>query len=107
LSAFQVLQHRMAEMYIHKEQAKSMAYMAVLRTAQEDRTIRARAASAAKTFIGDKGRIVGQEAIQMHGGMGVTDEMPVSHYFKRLTMIDTLFGNADFHRRRFAELSTD
>ncbi len=105
LSKFQVLQHRMAELFIHKEQSQSMAYMALVRAGQEDRVARARAASAAKTFVGDKGRIVGQEAIQMHGGMGVTDEMPISHYFKRLTMIDTLFGNADFHRRRFANLS--
>ncbi len=105
LSKFQVLQHRMAELFIHKEQAQSMAYMAVVRAGQDDPATRARAASAAKTFIGDKGRAVGQESIQMHGGMGVTDEMPISHYFKRLTMIDTLFGNADFHRRRFAELS--
>jgi alkylation response protein AidB-like acyl-CoA dehydrogenase len=105
LAKFQVLQHRMAELFIHKEQAQSMAYMAVVRAGQDDATVRARSASAAKTFIGDKGRAVGQESIQMHGGMGVTDEMPISHYFKRLTMIDTLFGNADFHRRRFAELS--
>lgn len=102
LAKFQVLQHRMAELFIHKEQAQSMAYMAVVRAGEDDPAVRARAASAAKTFVGDKGRIVGQESIQMHGGMGVTEEMPISHYFKRLTLIDTLFGNADFHRRRFA-----
>lgn len=107
LARFQVLQHRMAELFIHTEQAQSMAYMAVVRAGQDDAAVRARAASAAKTFIGDKGRLVGQESIQMHGGMGVTDEMPISHYFKRLTMIDTLFGNADFHRRRFADLSVE
>ena len=62
-------------------------------------------AAAAKAHIGQKGRLVGQEAVQMHGGMGMTDELAIGHYFKRLTMIDTLFGNSDFHLERFASIT--
>ena len=65
----------------------------------------AKAASGAKAYAGEKGRLVGQEAIQMHGGMGMTREMPVSSFFKRITMIDTLFGDVDHHLDRFADLS--
>ena len=104
LSSFQVLQHRMAEMFIHKEQTQSMAYMAVVRAAAGDRREASRAASAAKAYAGEKGKLVGQDAIQMHGGMGMTREMPISSYFKRITMIGTLFGDADHHLDRFADL---
>ena len=104
LSKFQVLQHRMAEMFIHKEQTQSMAYMAVVRAAAGDGPEASRAASAAKAYAGEKGKSVGQEAIQMHGGMGMTREMPISAYFKRITMIGTLFGDADHHLDRFADL---
>ena len=104
LSAFQVLQHRMAEMFIHKEQTQSMAYMAVVRAAAGDGREASRAASAAKAYASEKGKLVGQEAIQMHGGMGMTREMPISSYFKRITMIGTLFGDADHHLDRFADL---
>ena len=104
LSSFQVLQHRMAEMFIHKEQTQSMAYMAVVRAAAGDGREAARAASAAKAYAGEKGKLVGQDAIQMHGGMGMTREMPISSYFKRITMIGTLFGDADHHLDRFADL---
>jgi len=105
LSSFQVLQHRMAEMFIHKEQTQSMAYMAVVTAAGGDAGETAKAASAAKAYAGEKGRLVGQEAIQMHGGMGMTREMPISSYFKRVTMIDTLFGDVDHHLDRFADIS--
>jgi alkylation response protein AidB-like acyl-CoA dehydrogenase len=104
LASFQVLQHRAVDMYVLAEQATSMAYRAAVLADAREPTERARAASAAKAWIGQAGRKVGQEAIQMHGGMGMTEEMPVSHYFKRLTMIDTLFGDHRFHRRRFAAL---
>lgn len=104
LSKFQVLQHRMADMFTLTEQAISLAWTAAVRAAADDPVERARACSAAKAFIGKAGRQVGQEAIQMHGGMGMTEEMPVSHYFKRLTMIDTLFGNRDHHQRRVSDL---
>ncbi len=104
LASFQVLQHRSVDMYVLSEQASSMAYRAAVLADAREPAERQRAASAAKAWIGKAGRKVGQEAIQMHGGMGMTDEMPVSHYFKRLTMIDTLFGDHRFHRRRFATL---
>ena len=105
LSSFQVLQHRMAEMFIHKEQTQSMAYMAAVRAAAGDGPVAARAASAAKAYAGEKGKSVGQEAIQMHGGMGMTREMPISSFFKRITMIGSLFGDADHHLDRFADLA--
>ena len=82
-----------------------MAMMATLNLADGDATARARGASAAKAKIGETGHFVGQQAIQLHGGMGMTDELDVGKYFKRLTMIDTLFGNTSHHRRRFAELT--
>lgn len=104
LSKFQVLQHRMADMFMDAEEGQSMGYMAALRADDADPVRRAHGVSAAKAFIGQAGRRLGQEAIQMHGGMGVTAEMPISHYFKRLTMIDTMFGNADYHLARVSDL---
>ncbi len=102
LAEFQVLQHRMVEMFAACELSRSMAYMAAVRIGDDDPAVRAKEASAAKVQIGTAGRFVGQQAVQLHGGMGMTDELPVGHYFKRLTMIDTLFGDVDFHLRRFA-----
>lgn len=102
LAEFQVLQHRMVDMFAACELSKSMAYMAAVRAGDDDAGTRAKAVSAAKVQIGKAGRFVGQQAVQLHGGMGMTDELPVGHYFKRLTMIDTLFGGVDFHLRRFA-----
>ncbi len=104
LSKFQVLQHRMADMFNLTEQSISMSWVSAVKAAGDDPLERARACSAAKVFIGKAGRQVGQESIQMHGGMGVTEEMPISHFFKRLTMIDTLFGNKDHHQRRYSDL---
>jgi len=104
LASFQVLQHRAVDMYVLAEQAQSMAYRAAVFADAREPAERARAVSAAKAWIGKAGRKLGQEAIQLHGGMGMTDELPISHYFKRLTMIDTLFGDHRFHRRRFAAL---
>jgi alkylation response protein AidB-like acyl-CoA dehydrogenase len=102
LSDFQVPQHRMVDMFVAAELSKSMAYMAAVRADDGDAAARGRAVSAAKVQIGKAGRFIGQQAVQLHGGMGMTDELPVGHYFKRLTMIDTLFGDVDFHLRRFA-----
>jgi len=99
LSSFQALQHRMAEMFIELEQSRSILMMAVM--AMDGGENVARAVSAAKARIGRAARLVGQEAIQLHGGIGVTDELDVSHYFKRLTAIEALFGNSDWHLRRF------
>jgi pimeloyl-CoA dehydrogenase small subunit len=100
IGKFQVLQHRMVDMFVNYEQAVSITLMVTLKLANDAE--RAKAASAAKAQIGKSGRFVGQSAIQIHGGMGMTDELNVGHYFKRLTMIDTLYGNVDHHLRRFA-----
>lgn len=102
LAEFQVLQHRIVDMFAACELSKSMAYMAAVRAGDDDADSRAKAVSAAKVQIGKAGRFVGQQAVQLHGGMGMTDELPVGHYFKRLTMIDILFGDVDFHLRRFS-----
>ncbi len=104
IGKFQVLQHRMVDMFMEHEQSVSMTYMATLKL-DEDEVTRKKAASAAKVRIGQGGRFVGQQAIQIHGGMGMTDEMAVGHYFKRLTMIDAEFGNVDHHLKRYTELS--
>lgn len=104
IGKFQVLQHRMVDMFMEYEQSVSMTYMANLKL-DEDETTRKKAASAAKVRIGQSGRFVGQQAIQIHGGMGMTDELAVGHYFKRLTMIDAEFGNVDHHLKRYTALS--
>ncbi|MGE0736853.1 MAG: acyl-CoA dehydrogenase family protein, partial [Alphaproteobacteria bacterium] len=101
----QVLQHRLVEMFMAQELSQSMAYMAAIKLDDEDSIERTKAVTAAKAQIGQAGRKLGQEAIQMHGGIGMTDELALGHYFKRLTMIDTMFGNADYHLRRFADLA--
>jgi alkylation response protein AidB-like acyl-CoA dehydrogenase len=103
IAHFQALQHRMADMMIHVEQAKSMSYLAAMRCTERDATVRGRAMSAAKVLIGQACRRVGQEAVQLHGGMGVTDELSVSHYFKRLTAIELSLGDTEHHLERFAQ----
>jgi alkylation response protein AidB-like acyl-CoA dehydrogenase len=110
IGTFQALQHRMVDMYVSYEQAKSMACLAASKVdAPADGTAaaqdRARAVSAAKIKIADSCRHISQEAIQLHGGMGMTDEMKVSHSFRRLTMIAQQFGDAEHHLARFARLS--
>lgn len=101
IGKFQVLQHRMVDMFMECEQSLSITYMVNLKL-DEGPAERIRAASAAKAQIGKAGRFVGQQAVQLHGGMGMTDELNVGHYFKRLTMIDAQFGNVDYHLKRFA-----
>jgi alkylation response protein AidB-like acyl-CoA dehydrogenase len=101
---FQALQHRMADMFIAAEQSRSMAIKAAVYADSEDPAERSRAVSAAKAYIGQAARLVGQQAVQMHGGMGVVDDLIVSHYFKRLTMIDMSLGDADFHLARFSDM---
>jgi len=100
IGKFQALQFRMVDMFMAHEQSKSTIYMAALR-ALEGRDTARKAISAAKVQIGKAGRKVGQEAVQLHGGMGMTDELNVGYYFKRLTAIDALFGNVDFHLERY------
>jgi alkylation response protein AidB-like acyl-CoA dehydrogenase len=104
IGKFQALQHRMADMFIAAEQARSMAVNAAVYADSMDATARRRAVSGAKAYIGQASRLVGQQAVQMHGAMGVVDELIVSHYFKRLTMIDLCLGDADFHLARFSDL---
>lgn len=104
ISSFQVLQHRMVDMFIQLEQSISMTYMATIRLSDEAHE-RAQAASAAKVQIGKACRFVGQNAVQLHGGMAITDEMAIGHYFKRATMIEGLFGSTDHHLARYEALS--
>jgi alkylation response protein AidB-like acyl-CoA dehydrogenase len=89
-------------MFMEHELAKSMAYMATM-TQDSGRPL-ARAASGLKVTVGRSGRVIGQGAIQIYGGMGMTEELAVSHYFKRLTMIDMFLGNADHHLERYRQL---
>jgi alkylation response protein AidB-like acyl-CoA dehydrogenase len=103
IGKFQALQHRMVDMLMHYEQAKSMAMLAAVKVDSPDYAERRRAVSAAKELIGRAGRFIGQQAIQLHGGMGMTDELAVGHYVKRLTAIDTAFGNSDHHLDRFTD----
>jgi alkylation response protein AidB-like acyl-CoA dehydrogenase len=105
IGRFQALQHRIADMLIHLESARSMSYLAALRCTDTDVGERRRALSAAKAVIGQAGRFVGQQAVQLHGGMGMTDELKVSHWFKRLTAAQLMFGDSDTHLQRYAALT--
>ena len=99
---FQALQHRASDMVVATEQARSMAFYATMMAGVDDATEREQAVSAAKVQIARSGRFVGQQAIQLHGGIGMTMEYSVGHYFKRMTMIEQLFGDADHHLARVA-----
>ena len=103
IGKFQVLQHQMVDMLIASEEARSMACVVALRL-DEGGTASARAVSGAKQLIGKHGRMIGQRSIQLHGGMGMTEEMAIGHYFKRLTMIDIMFGDHTYHLKRYASL---
>jgi alkylation response protein AidB-like acyl-CoA dehydrogenase len=105
IGRFQALQHRIADMLIHLEQARSMSYLAALRCIDENIVERRRALSAAKAVIGQACRFVGQQAVQLHGGMGMTDELVVSHWFKRLTAAEVMFGDSETHLQRYAALT--
>ncbi|MBN8474322.1 acyl-CoA dehydrogenase family protein [Sulfuritalea sp.] len=103
IGKFQALQHRMADMVIATEQARSMATLAAVRADSPDSAERSRCIAAAKAYVLQSARLVGQQAVQLHGGMGVTDELNVGHYFKRLTMIGLTFGDVDYHLGRFSD----
>jgi alkylation response protein AidB-like acyl-CoA dehydrogenase len=105
IARFQALQHRMVEMLIHAEQARSITYLAAARYTSDDPATRARAISAAKARVGQAARFVGQQAIQLHGGMGVTNEVAAAHWFKRLSIIENTLGDVDHHLARFASLT--
>lgn len=102
IARFQALQHRMVEMFIHAEQSRSITLLAAAKFEESTPEERRRYVSAAKARVGQAARAVGQEAVQIHGGMGVTDELPAAHMFKRLTLINTTFGDVDHHLGRFA-----
>lgn len=104
IGSFQVLQHRSVDMLVALEQARSMAMFAAVMAGEDDATERQRAISAAKIQIGRSGKHVGQEAVQLHGGIAMTMEYKVGHYFKRMTMIDQMFGDADAHTAKLARL---
>jgi pimeloyl-CoA dehydrogenase small subunit len=102
IGSFQVLQHRAVDMLVALEQARSMAMFATMMAAEEDPAERRNALSAAKVQIGRSSKFIGQQAIQLHGGIGMTMEYKVGHYFKRTTMIDATLGDADHHLRQLA-----
>jgi len=104
IGSFQVLQHRSVDMLTALEQARSMAMFAAVMADEENPIERRRAIAAAKVQIGRSGRHIGQEAVQLHGGIGMTMEYSVGHYFKRMTVIDQLYGDADKHLSELARL---
>ncbi|MGH3678211.1 MAG: acyl-CoA dehydrogenase family protein [Mycobacterium sp.] len=104
IGSFQVLQHRMVDMHMELEQAVAAVYLAVLNL-EADPATRARAISAAKATVGRAARFVGQQAVQLHGGMGMTEELAIGHYFKRLTAMQHEFGSTDQHIERYAQLT--
>jgi pimeloyl-CoA dehydrogenase small subunit len=103
IGSFQALQHRAADMTVALEQARSMMVLATMMAGEEDAAERAKTMSAVKAQIGRSAKFIGQQAVQMHGGIAMTYEYKVGHLFKRLTMIDTAYGDADVHIRRLAE----
>jgi pimeloyl-CoA dehydrogenase small subunit len=103
IGSFQALQHRAADMTVALEQARSMMYLAAMMVDEEDAAVRAKTMSAVKAQIGRSAKFIGQQAVQMHGGIAMTYEYKLGHLFKRLTMIDAAYGDADVHVRRLAD----
>jgi len=103
IGTFQVLQHRAADMFVALEQARSMSYFATMASDINDARERANAVAAAKVQIGKSAKFIGQQSIQLHGGIGMTMEAKIGHYFKRLTMIENTFGDTDYHLARVTE----
>ncbi len=106
IGTFQALQHRAVEMFVEVQLVRSMAIMAAIKVGDADRTERMSAVSAAKAHLGTSGKFVTQQAIQLHGGIGVTDEHDVGLYFKRMHALNTLFGDEEWHVARYAALPT-
>lgn len=105
IGSFQVIQHRMVDMFMAVESSRSMVIMAALKVVSDDVIERKKAVSAAKVYLGQNARYCAQEAVQLHGGVGVTEELDIGHYFRRLTLFCSLFGSTDYHLNRFADLS--
>jgi len=103
IGSFQSLQHRAADMFVAVEQARSMSMFATMASEFDDAKDRATAVAAAKVQIGKSLKFVGQQSVQLHGGIGMTQEAKIGHYFKRLTMIENTFGDSDYLLRRVSE----
>lgn len=104
IGSFQVIQHRLVDMFTALEQARSIALYGTMMSADDDAKERRRATHAVKVQIGKSARLVGQDGVQLHGGIGMTEEYKASHYFKRLTMIELAFGNTEHHLRELARM---
>lgn len=104
IGSFQALQHRAVDLFTAVEACRSMVLMASLKVTDSDPVVRRMAVSATKQFVGEKARLIAQQAVQMHGGIGMTEELDIGHYFRRLTMFCTQFGTTDFHLKRYADL---
>jgi alkylation response protein AidB-like acyl-CoA dehydrogenase len=104
LGAFQTLQHRTVDMFMAEEQMRSLAYLAAIHAASDDKSECVKSISAAKIYLGDTRSVVAEQAAQLHGGIGVTDELDVAHYVKRLSMLNALFGDRDFQMQRFCQV---
>jgi len=105
IGSFQVIQHRMVDMFMAVESSRSMVTMVALKLGSDDVSERKKAVSAAKVYLGQNARYCAQEAVQLHGGIGMTEELDIGHYFRRLTLFCSLFGSTDHHLDRFADLS--
>ena len=103
IGKFQVLQHRMVDMFMEYEQSKSLLLMATIKKVEGSPDSK-KSISGLKYQIGKASKFIGQQAVQLHGGMGVTEELNVGHFFKRLTTISTIFGNTDYHLKRYSQL---
>ena len=104
IASFQVVQHRLVDMFAAVEATRSLVWMAALHAEHLDAAVRSRTVSAAKVAIGERARFVAQQAVQLHGGVGMTEELDIGHYFRRLTLFCNLFGSSDHHLQRFAAL---
>ncbi|WP_370305436.1 acyl-CoA dehydrogenase family protein [Sinimarinibacterium flocculans] len=102
IGSFQVLQHRLVDMFVEVEQSRSMVMMSSVRVESTEPAVRRRAVSAAKAYLGQSSKFVAQQSVQLHGGIGVTEELDVGHYFRQLTAFGSLYGSREHHLRRFA-----
>ena len=103
IGSFQALQHRAVDMLVMVEQARSMAYFATMMVSEDDASRRGAAMSAAKIQVGRSARFVGEQAVQLHGGIGVTEEAAIGHYYRRLTLLELLFGDTNHHLAQLAQ----
>ncbi|MEM7252142.1 MAG: acyl-CoA dehydrogenase family protein [Pseudomonadota bacterium] len=106
IGQFQVVQHRMVDMYMRVKESRSMMHMVANGVASDEPARSRQSASAAKAFIGQRARAVAQDIVQLHGGVGMTEELSIGHYFRYLTLFCTALGSTDYHLQRYAELST-